>query len=1129
MANEFIARKGLRSLDNVQITGSLDVNGTVILNRLEVGREQTNVYGGGAQHAMHIFPNDDSRSIISFGDGLGPGNDPGYIMHVNPYNEAVDTARMVFSVSDNTTGAGHDQFVFAGGTSVTAPNPWVRIGGSSMWNTSNMSSSLAIHPNGQEPAYPGLLINYGGLRVIAPNTGSGIKGYGLDATAWRKPSIVSIENRNIIDSTHGQIGGLNYIQKHRVLDIKANGDLYYVPRGYGYGSYQHSTMFVSASGELMRFGNGTYPLIAVTGSSYNGFLQVGATNGSIIGPATLTMSTRQKKGFISFGGGQYSAGMLIAAQGEDTTSIKPINISAKGGVRFGTSTAYNQNNAVFLDVHRKRLGIGSYPVPQLDSDGVTVIGSLPGRSQLSGSRLRANLHIKSYNTRFIELESDLESNQATSQSLLIIDKNANIETSGSIRTHDSLFVSLSLNDANGLGTVVYDPSTDKLFFTGSYGGGGGGEGGDSIAAGTNINTSDNGLGVVTVNLDDDVTGLTSLTSSNLLVEDSAIFEGTFLFNGFDFQVQNASVFSGSTIFGSGSLPSAASHQFTGSVLITGSVVVESGSVGIGTTNPASRFNVVNGNTDIRLDAGASDLTPVVSVINTTEAHKAAALGAGTNGSFFAFDESGTFSIVAGPKSKFLDNTVADGSFTNLLKVDGTTGNVGIGTTSPGEKLEVDGEVRLSSGHRLQFTNDNVGLYRDSNDLRLAGYTGIHFLSSTTTMTSQVERMRITNAGDVGIGTTSPTEKLSVVGNISASGDMSASGRIMAVEGFRIPSASIDGVNNKYDFYFERGNLNGATSFKLRHSNSGNHIVFQASNITDMLQRVDIHRGMNVYDLSDNLLLQVEEDNNTVNIGSNTNHPTSSINVYGTTTVEGSGSTVFQVLGSQGQLFSITDQLSGSLFGVSDVSGLPMFEVFSDGNTVLGKYADGNVSSSLKSTASFGVYYGDGSKLTGIDANSGVEAVGFDFTGNTIPFIVQHNLDSEDISVTCYTGSVDTNNKRQIIPREVRIINNESIQLEFDRPTTGRLVLHRGGNIVSGSAFSYRQVLGSDQLLGSPHPDYSYEITHNLGELYPIVQFYTASFDGFPTQMIPRAVTSIDINTIRLEFDTPMDGTIVVKR
>lgn len=51
----------------------------------------------------------------------------------------------------------------------------------------------------------------------------------------------------------------------------------------------------------------------------------------------------------------------------------------------------------------------------------------------------------------------------------------------------------------------------------------------------------------------------------------------------------------------------------------------------------------------------------------------------------------------------------------------------------------------------------------------------------------------------------------------------------------------------------------------------------------------------------------------------------------------SGSTVFDVQGSQGQLFSITDSLSGSLFAVNDISGIPILEVFSDDTVKLGTY------------------------------------------------------------------------------------------------------------------------------------------------------------------------------------------------
>jgi hypothetical protein len=50
-------------------------------------------------------------------------------------------------------------------------------------------------------------------------------------------------------------------------------------------------------------------------------------------------------------------------------------------------------------------------------------------------------------------------------------------------------------------------------------------------------------------------------------------------------------------------------------------------------------------------------------------------------------------------------------------------------------------------------------------------------------------------------------------------------------------------------------------------------------------------------------------------------------------VEASGSVAFY--GNSGSLFSITDQLSGSLMSVNDISGLPILEVFSDDRVVMG--------------------------------------------------------------------------------------------------------------------------------------------------------------------------------------------------
>jgi hypothetical protein len=91
-----------------------------------------------------------------------------------------------------------------------------------------------------------------------------------------------------------------------------------------------------------------------------------------------------------------------------------------------------------------------------------------------------------------------------------------------------------------------------------------------------------------------------------------------------------------------------------------------------------------------------------------------------------------------------------------------TGNVGIGTTSPGKRLDVVGQSRISgtaaSGYALMeygtsataANNWHVG---SEGDGTFRWYNG-NFGSGT-------ERMRITSAGLVGIGTTSPAEELHV--------------------------------------------------------------------------------------------------------------------------------------------------------------------------------------------------------------------------------------------------------------------------------------------------------------------------------------------------------------------------------
>jgi hypothetical protein len=101
----------------------------------------------------------------------------------------------------------------------------------------------------------------------------------------------------------------------------------------------------------------------------------------------------------------------------------------------------------------------------------------------------------------------------------------------------------------------------------------------------------------------------------------------------------------------------------------------------------------------------------------------------------------------------------------------SNGNVGIGTTSPSEKLDVEGNIRVGVNNGFYITNQNVGIKRVANDLVVGGFGGIRFTSSSTTVPNQAERMRITSSGNVGIGTTSPITSLHVKSTSAGSGYM----------------------------------------------------------------------------------------------------------------------------------------------------------------------------------------------------------------------------------------------------------------------------------------------------------------------------------------------------------------------
>ena len=147
----------------------------------------------------------------------------------------------------------------------------------------------------------------------------------------------------------------------------------------------------------------------------------------------------------------------------------------------------------------------------------------------------------------------------------------------------------------------------------------------------------------------------------------------------------------------------------------------------------------------------------------------------------------TGSVVINAPNNSMDFKVEGSTDANLFFVDGSADRVGIGTTTPGYKLEIEGSTNTDllaldgagTGFRLLGKSgdgsiSNSMVYRLYLDYGLGTatngfidfYRGGDGASGYLTFgTSGTEKMRIDSSGNVGIGTTSPTEKLHIYGSV----------------------------------------------------------------------------------------------------------------------------------------------------------------------------------------------------------------------------------------------------------------------------------------------------------------------------------------------------------------------------
>jgi hypothetical protein len=283
-------------------------------------------------------------------------------------------------------------------------------------------------------------------------------------------------------------------------------------------------------------------------------------------------------------------------------------------------------------------------------------------------------------------------------------------------------------------------------------------------------------------------GVTSLTSAKLEVSDSATQAGILITSdggNEQFKIRRYSNNNEQLILGFHSSDYAQIQAVEQGVAYRPLALnPNGGNVGIGTTNPASNLHLHS--------ASSATVMKISNSSSGVGAFDGMAIALGNGFSQLWYYENGYFRIATNNSERMRITSTGDvgigttspGAQLHLLQptlfnttdlfriqhneqvwgstvtvtdfVVKSTGNVGIGTTSPGYKLTVNGTLRSSN---LTIA-DNIIHEGDTNT-----YMAFPLIDTISWNTNGSERMRINSSGNVGIGTTSPGYRLHVAGSM----------------------------------------------------------------------------------------------------------------------------------------------------------------------------------------------------------------------------------------------------------------------------------------------------------------------------------------------------------------------------